>query len=245
MALLVDLCLLLVSMGRPLQRCVAARRGERAAQMPHSTARRLAADVSAMAQERPGAHRPRFTASAQLPAMPTQWPPPRKSQPPWLRDGAPGEHAIAAGQAREAAFGQYARFVQQDRGSAPPPDRGNATFSYLRRGASVVETVERPLQAPADNTPSVIVDGASAAAALPPARAKTVTAGAPQSLVRVQAPLCHVSEARLPLSLQSAIASLRRAAADAGQPRVERTPAHDKIEVEKISSWFKRVKQDA
>jgi hypothetical protein len=246
LAVLVDLCLLLVSMGRPLQRSVAASRGRRAAQMPHSAARRLAADVSAMAQERPGAHRPRFTASAQLPAMPMQWPPPRKSQPLWPRDGAAGEHAIAAGQAREAAFGQYARFVQQDRGSAPPPDRGNATFSYLRRGASVVETVERPLQAPADNTPSVIADGASAAAALPPARVKTVTAGTPQPLVRVQAPLCHVSEARLPLSLQNAIASLRRAAAvDAGQPRVERTPAHDKIEVEKISSWFKRVKQDA
>jgi hypothetical protein len=246
LAVLVDLCLLLVSMGRPLQRSVAASRGGRAAQMPYSAARRLAADVSAMAQERPGAHRPRFTASAQLPAMPMQWPPPRKPQPLWPRDGAAGEHAIAIGQAREAAFGQYARFVQQDRGSAPPPDRGNATFSYLRRGASVVETVERPLHA-ADDTPSVIADGASAAAALPPAHAKTVAAaGAPQPLVRVQAPLCHVSEARLPLSLQNAIASLRRAAAaHAGQPRVERAPAHDKIEVEKISSWFKHVKQDA
>jgi hypothetical protein len=246
LAVLVDLCLLLVSMGRPLQRSVAASRGRRAAQMPHSAARRLAADVSAMAQERPGAHRPRFTASAQLPAMPMQWPPPRKPQPLWPRDGAAGEHAIAVGQAREAAFGQYARFVQHDRGSAPPPDRGNATFSYLRRGASVVETVERPLHA-GDNTPSVIADGASAAAALPPAHAKTVAAaGAPQPLVRLQAPLCHVSEARLPLSLQNAIASLRRAAAaHAGQPRVERAPAHDKIEVEKISSWFKRVKQDA
>jgi hypothetical protein len=249
-AILVDCGLLLMSMGRPLSRWRADNRGRRAARTGLDAVLRRDVEMRAMVKEAPFLLLPRVASSARPPATLMQWPPPRPLQPPSPRDGSDGPAFHS--QAAEAAFGRYARFVQSDKASTPPPARVGGTFAYLKRSKIPAQPVP----------PARVTDKADAAVAaakvcpLPPSPGETISAtGTPLSGGNAQTPACPVSEAILPSPLQDALVTLRRSGAARPLPsRSERAAPHETtaphddiegIEVEKISRWFKRVKQDA